>query len=595
MLLQHIELDHLKISSLNMRHGRTPPDISDILPSVRARGILMPLLVRLDSDGKLFEIVAGRRRYFAAKTVVAEQEAAQKEAIKGEASAPTEPITFGPLPCAVMEPGDDVAALEASLLENLARLAPDEMSQYETFARLAKDGRSISEIANIFGITDRSVKRRLALGNLLPKIRNAYRTEDIDAETIRHLTLASKARQKEWLKLFADPDQHAPRGHRLKQWLFGGAEIATGVALFPLENYKGQIVADLFGEESYFADAELFWSLQSEAIAAKRDTLIETGWADVTILGVGDYFQTWEHDKTSKKDGGKVYIAVTNRGEITVHDGWLSRKEAQRKRNAKENGGDWAGEGNTDIAQRPELTKAAQNYLELHRHAAVRHRLLNHPPEALRMMVATAIAGSGLWRIDAEPRCADKEAIADSIANSLAETGFAAERKAVLALLKLPQDKASVVRQNGDEYLLTTLFAALLKHSDEDVMRILSFVMAETLQSGSAAVEALGLHLKVDMADYWQPDDCFLSLIRDKTVINAMLKEVGGKRIADSNITATGKVQKKIITDFLGGEEGRTKVKDWLSGYMRFPFKGYTKNSNVRLADFAAKTRKLFG
>ncbi len=39
MQLQHIPLDQLKISPLNMRHGRKNPDISDILPSIRARGI----------------------------------------------------------------------------------------------------------------------------------------------------------------------------------------------------------------------------------------------------------------------------------------------------------------------------------------------------------------------------------------------------------------------------------------------------------------------------------------------------------------------------------------------------------------------------
>ena len=45
-----------------------------------------------------------------------------------------------------MEPGDDAAALEASLIENIARLDPDEMSQYETFARLIKEGRTIPEV-----------------------------------------------------------------------------------------------------------------------------------------------------------------------------------------------------------------------------------------------------------------------------------------------------------------------------------------------------------------------------------------------------------------------------------------------------------------
>jgi len=44
-----------------------------------------------------------------------------------------------------MEPGDDAAALEASMLENLARLDPDEMTQYETFVRLNKTGKSVAD------------------------------------------------------------------------------------------------------------------------------------------------------------------------------------------------------------------------------------------------------------------------------------------------------------------------------------------------------------------------------------------------------------------------------------------------------------------
>ncbi|CAH2398182.1 hypothetical protein MES5069_190146 [Mesorhizobium escarrei] len=42
MQLAHIPLDRLNISALNMRHGKRAPDLSDILPSVRARGVLVP-------------------------------------------------------------------------------------------------------------------------------------------------------------------------------------------------------------------------------------------------------------------------------------------------------------------------------------------------------------------------------------------------------------------------------------------------------------------------------------------------------------------------------------------------------------------------
>jgi len=299
MELAHIPLDHLKISHLNMRHGRKAPDISDILPSIRARGIQQPLLVR--KNGKGYEIVAGRRRFFCAKTIAKDGGAIE------------------PLPCAIMAAGDDAAALEASLIENTARLDPDEMSRYETFARLVKEGKMVEDIAATFGVTEIMVKRSLALGNLLPAIRNAYRTEEIDAQTIRHLTLASEAQQTEWLKLFQDPEQHVPRSWQLKQWLFGG-EIGTSTALFPLDAYKGRIVTDLFGDEGYFEDIEAFWKLQNTCIAAKREALLKSGWTEVVVLDIGQRFSTWEHVKAPKKDGGRVYIEIRENGEGTLHE-----------------------------------------------------------------------------------------------------------------------------------------------------------------------------------------------------------------------------------------------------------------------------------
>jgi len=571
MQLQHIELSKLKDAAINMRHTKAAPDVSDILPSIKTRGVLVPLLVRPNGDGKSFEIVAGRRRYFAAKSVAEDGGAVE------------------PLPCAIMEPGDDAAALEASMLENLARLDPDEMTQYETFVRLTKAGKSVADIAATFGITELMVKRRLALGELLPKIRAAYRNEDIDAETIRHLTMASKRQQRDWLKLFNDADEYAPRGYQLKQWLFGGQQIATEVALFPLDAYKGQIVSDLFGEQSYFADADQFWTLQNAAIAAKRDALIEGGWTEVEILEPGQRFHSWEHEKTPKKDGGRVYITVSHRGEVEVHEGWLTAKEAKSKRRAMTAKGD---PGADSKPVRPELTNPAQNYLELHRHAAVRHALLSHPGTALRLMVAHAIGGSSLWQTKPDPQTTRKEETAESVAKSKAETALAEERKAVLKLLGLPAHGHSVVRSNGDDYRVVELFAALLKLSEGDVMRVLTFVMAETLETGTGVVEVLGTHLTVDMRDYWEPDDAFFDLLRDKVAVNAMLRHIGGKAVADANVTATTKVQKKIIRDFITGD-GRKKAEGWLPHYMEFPFKAYTKGGGGRLTDNTARIKSL--
>src|SRR5882672_5041524 len=128
MDLQHIPLSNLKIATVNVRYSRKPPDVSDILPSIRARGVLQPLLVR--RNGKGFEIVAGRRRYFAASRVAEEQGLAANEVL---------------LPCAVTAKGDDAGAMEASLIENVARVPMDELQEYEAFAKLLKQGRGVPD------------------------------------------------------------------------------------------------------------------------------------------------------------------------------------------------------------------------------------------------------------------------------------------------------------------------------------------------------------------------------------------------------------------------------------------------------------------
>ncbi|RAZ82966.1 chromosome partitioning protein ParB [Mesorhizobium hawassense] len=573
MQLAHVSIDQLSVSAINMRHSKRAPDIADILPSVRARGVLVPLLVRPNGSPDSFEIVAGRRRYFAAKIVADE---------RGEAE---------PLPCAIMEDGDDADALEASLIENIARLDPDEVSQWETFTRLIKEGRTVSDIAATFGLTEHRVKRILALGELLPKIREAYRREEIDNETVRHLTMASKAQQKDWLALYADPEQHTPRGWQLKQWLFGGQSISTKVALFAIEDYPGLIVSDLFGEDSYFADADLFWQKQNEAIAAKRDTYLEAGWFSVEVLEPGLYFHSWDYEKTPRKNGGKIVITVSQRGEVECHEGYLSRKEARR---ACSNG-----EASEEAEQpakpsRPELSGTMQNYVDLHRHAAVRVSLLDHPGVALRLMVAHTIAGSSLWQVRPDPQRAANETVAASVAASKAEAAFAEKRRAVLTLLGQPDENAPVAGGKGDGFALANVLARLLALSDDDVSRVLALVMAETLAAGSAIVEALGNHLELDMRSHWQPDEAFFELLRDRQITNQMLAEVGGNDVAEGKSPEKVKTQKKIIRDFLSGENGRRKMDSWLPRWMVFPVSSYTERGGFRTADQWAKIQTLF-
>jgi ParB family chromosome partitioning protein len=554
MNLQHIELSQLKLCSMNVRKRGAEEGLGELTASIRSLGVIQPLLVRQNADG--FEIIAGQRRWLALQALATET---------GKAD---------PVPCAVLEQGDDALAIEASLAENVARLPMDEIDQYEAFAALKAQGRSIEDIAGQFGITELLVKRRLAIANLIPGILAAYRRGDIEPATLRQLTMATKAQQKAWMKLFRDEDQYAPTGSRLKAWLLGGAEIPVTAALFPVEEYEGSIIADLFGEEAYFDDAEKFWKRQMQAVIEKQAAYLEAGWPDVVIMEIGRHWSPYDKVKRGKKDGGKVYISCAANGEIGFHEGWLEEKEARRLDKAKvkaEAGGD---DEKDQAPAKPELTQAAIRYLDLHRQNAVRVELLKAPQIALRLIAASALSRDSLWDVSPEGQSANgNAAIAASIEGARATQEFAAERKAV-------RDMLGLAGGEGSQPDTCVVFARLLAKSDAEVLRVLTFLMAQSLPAGSAEVEALGHILEVDMGKWWTPDDAFLALLRDKPAINAMLAEVAGADVARARVTQTAKAQKDVIAAHIAGK-GSRKSGGWLPRYMRFPMQGYTKRKGL--------------
>src|SRR3546814_9916052 len=91
-------------------------------------------------------------------------------------------------------------------------------------------------------------------------------------------------------------------------------------------------------------------------------------------------------------------------------------------------------------------------------------------------------------------------------------------------------------------------------------MDVIVIVIGETLESGSAAVEAVGSEIAVDMARCWQADDAFFECLRDKEVLTRIVAEVAGEPVAKANANETGKVLKGIIRDRLDGTNGRPKV-----------------------------------
>ncbi len=561
MDLANIPLEQLNVSPLNMRASRKKPKFDDILPSIRERGVLVPLLVRPNGTEHQFEIVAGRRRFFASKAI-------EKET--GEARA---------LPCRVLAAGDDAAAIEASILENVARAQPDEMQEFEAFKALADKGREIDDIARIFGVTELTVKRRLALANLIPAIRKAYAEGEIGGASITALTLASEAKQREWLAMFQADDMRAPRGRELKRWLLGGGEIETSFALFSLETYDGDIFEDLFGERSVFADAELFWKHQTVAIEAEKEKLLASGWTNVTVLERGAFFSRWDYAGATKKQGGEVFIEARHSGEIVFHKGYAQRKSEKAK--AKKS---------TD---RPECSAPLENYVDLHRHAAARAVMLNHQGVALRLLAAHLMVGTPNIRTQPDPQRTRKEETAASVAASKGQKAIEKERAAIADLLGL-EEPAHITGGNEDGWQLATVFVRLMKLCDDDISRILTFIMAETLAAGHEGVDCLAQAIPTTISAWMTPYEAFFDLLRDKKIANAMLKDIAGSDVAAANKDATAKAQKQIIRDCLDGKNGRKKTRNWRPRWLQFPALSYTDTGKPGAVRNAEKIAPLF-
>ena len=211
MELHYIPLEQLSIAKINSRTHGASEGLDSLAASIKAQGVLQPLLVRPVADHDGFEIVAGQRRYLACQRIA-------------------EDVPLEPLPCLVLAATDDAAALEISLTENLERLPMEPFDQHEAFARLVKLGQDVETIAARFGVTERLVKQRLALANLTDAIKREARKGAVGIADAQRLALATPKQQKAWFKLYRDREQYTPQGSQLKAWLCGGAAMATEVA-----------------------------------------------------------------------------------------------------------------------------------------------------------------------------------------------------------------------------------------------------------------------------------------------------------------------------------------------------------------------------
>jgi ParB family transcriptional regulator, chromosome partitioning protein len=164
---RNVSLSLLNVSKTNPRRTFDEAALKELAASIRAQGVLSPLLVRpLTENG--FEIVFGERRYRAAQ--LAEQD--------------TVPVRIRQM--------SDAEALEAQLVENLIRaeIHPMEEAQgFRALLNLEEPKYSIEQIAAKVGKTPVFVASRLKLTDLVPAAIEAFYADEIG---VGHALLLAK-------------------------------------------------------------------------------------------------------------------------------------------------------------------------------------------------------------------------------------------------------------------------------------------------------------------------------------------------------------------------------------------------------------------
>lgn len=163
--LQSLLLEQLCPSPTNPRKTFDPVALQELADSIAEKGLIQPIVVRPRHNSRgapvevaLYEVVAGERRYRAAKLAGLEQ-----------------------VPCIVREL-DDVAVLEIQVVENNQREDVHPLEEADGFARLMKvDGYSVERIAQRIGTSTKYVYDRVKLLQLVPELQKVFVEGEISA------------------------------------------------------------------------------------------------------------------------------------------------------------------------------------------------------------------------------------------------------------------------------------------------------------------------------------------------------------------------------------------------------------------------------
>ncbi|CAM2190998.1 ParB family transcriptional regulator, chromosome partitioning protein [Burkholderia cepacia] len=252
---------------------RARPPLSGIpglAANIRAKGLLQNLVVHeiKGSRGRQrkYGVCAGQRREAALDLLFEQKD-----------------ITADyPVPVRIVSEGE---ALAVSLIENTEREGLDPFDVLRAYRMLAEEGRSVDYIAALFSASPLTVKRRMKLASVSPKLLALLREDAITLDQLAAIALADNHETQEHIWFDANEWQRQP--NYLRQAITR-AEIDASrsrlVRFIGLNTYEaagGYVRRDLFsddGNAGYIADAELLQRLAAQKLDVAAEEVRAEGW-----------------------------------------------------------------------------------------------------------------------------------------------------------------------------------------------------------------------------------------------------------------------------------------------------------------------------
>jgi ParB family chromosome partitioning protein len=266
----HLPLCNLAIDEVaNVR--RTGRGVEPIfVASIRAKGIIEPLTVR--PNGKGYKVVNGGKRL----------SALQWMAEHAEIAAGVLVTDVYPVPVTIRDEGD-TEARDTSLITNVVRAGMHPVDEFEAFAALVDGGMPVADVAARYALDERQVRQRLALGQLAPKIREAWRAGEIDASQAKAFTLgADHADQERVFDKLSKSGRLRWHGGIQEEFQGKGREVGQLAAFLGPERLRAAgiaVRADLFGDNHVITDPEAVKKLAADTLAAECERLKGEGWS----------------------------------------------------------------------------------------------------------------------------------------------------------------------------------------------------------------------------------------------------------------------------------------------------------------------------